>query len=107
MLNLYLFQDLENSDKKWIFNGRELKEDGQLLISSLSIHNEGKYECVVSNSYGVDRKSIMISLAEEMNQHKPTVSIQVLSNPIKDHVANGQVKLKCISGIFGIFISFL
>jgi len=103
ILGLCIFKESENSDKKWFFNGRELKEDGQLLINSLNIHNEGNYECIASNKYGIDRKSIMISLAEKVNQHKPTISIQVLSNPVKDHVANGQVKLKCISGKFFFF----
>ena len=83
---------------KWTFNGNEIKNDGQLLINSFNIQNEGHYECIASNNYGMDKKSMMLSSSEKMNSFKPVISIQVLSNPLKDHVANGQVKLKCISG---------
>ena len=98
--------DIENTDTKWTFNGTEITQNGQLFISSLEHTNEGVYECTVSNPYGSDRKSILVSIpkhsitdsTDSNNRTKPTISIQVLSNPVTDHVANGQVKLKCISG---------
>ncbi len=78
--------------------------------------NEGSYECLASNRFGADKKSIVLDFTKdsklakpnelipkpapgEIMEYKPTISIQVLSNPTKDHVENGRIKLKCISGM--------
>jgi hypothetical protein len=70
---------------------------------------------LASNRFGADKKSIVLDFTKdskvakpselaskpplgEILEYKPTISIQVLSNPAKDHVDNGIIKLKCLSG---------
>jgi hypothetical protein len=107
---------MENAMVEWYFNGRKLKTGVELTFEYLTNENEGIYECEVRNQFGSDRKTIEIDLestyATELvaehqvahpsginkNNQLKSINIQVLSNPQTDHIENGKVKIKCISG---------
>ena len=107
--------------------------NGLLKFESLQAKDQGIYECIISNRFGYDRKSTFIRLEAEPNPigvtksiqvvgtssyyheysqspttyyaspSKHTIQIQILSDPLKDHVENGTVKLKCLSSMSGFF----
>ena len=75
----------------------------------MSYEFHGEYKCVASNELGTDEKSIDIDLVPVMaslpsgsklynTKQDNWIKIQVLSNPKKDHIENGTIKLKCLSG---------
>lgn len=99
---------------------------GNLKFEMLVPENQGLYECIVENELGQDKKGVQILLPNfttQIMQTKNTnkankefenhwirkntkiaakthsVVIKVLSDPKIDHVENGKVILKCISGI--------
>lgn len=103
-------KDIESADVSWYFNGARVKTGVELAFEYLTSDNEGVYECEARNSHGFERKSVEINLESALShdenenhlkqdhQHHKNINIQVLSNPQTDHVENGRVKIKCISG---------
>ena len=90
----------------WYFNSRPLEwYERRLKLNRLSYEHHGEYKCVASNEFGRNEKSFDLQLVPtSLNVETKTgkqenwIKIQVLSNPQKDHVENGTIKLKCLSG---------
>ena len=137
--------DLEGSHVEWYFKGRKFNRtnnygyrSNKLVFNRLMFRDEGVYECVVSNEFGSDMKSVEIKLRitttptplpttttrilsttslittnDDINENnyqpknKHSIRIQVLSDPIKDHIENGVVKLKCLSDFQNVIYEWI
>ena len=77
------------------------QDDGIVAGSSSSSTSSSSAKSNSETTISKEQQQDESKLEEQQQQqlyHTRNINIQVLSNPQSDHVENGRVKIKCISG---------